>query len=127
MANTSEDRVIAIDLKTNELTSFVQAGVNVPVEDETAGVTGFNSPDNLAMGTGGQLWIVEDNTPSDIWVARDSDNDGVADDVELFASLKDPGAEGTGIYFGKDPHTLYVNIQHATKPLADGTWAITCR
>ena len=62
VANTSEDRVVAIDLKTNELTSFVQAGANVPVEDEAAGVTGFNSPDNLAMGTGGQLWIVEDNT-----------------------------------------------------------------
>ena len=60
-------------------------------------------------------------------MARDSDNDGVADDVELFASLKDPGAEGTGIYFGRDPHTIYVNVQHATKALADGTWAITCR
>jgi len=66
--------------------------------------------------------------PSDIWVAgRDRDRDGTADEVELFASLKDPDAEGTGIYFGKDPHTLYVNIQHPAKPLADGTWAITCR
>jgi secreted PhoX family phosphatase len=126
VANTSEDRVVAIDLKSNELTSFVNAGANIPVENEDAGVTGLNSPDNLAIGTGGQLWIAEDNSPSDIWVASDGDNDGVADDVELFASLKDPGGESTGIYFGKDPHTLYVNIQHATKPLADGTWAITC-
>ena len=126
VANTSEDRVIAIDLTSNELTSFVNAGANIPVENETAGITGLNSPDNLAVGTGGQLWIAEDNSPSDIWVASDTNNDGVADDVELFASLRDPGGESTGIYFGKDPHTLYVNIQHASKPLADGTWAITC-
>ena len=128
VANTSEDRVVAIDLRKEELTTFVGAAVNLPVEDEDAGVTGFNNPDNLAKGPNGQLWIVEDNVPSDIWVAgRDKDNDGTADEVELFASLKDPDAEGTGIYFGKDPHTLYVNIQHPEKALADGTWAITCR
>ena len=34
--------------------------------------------------------------------------------VDLFASLKDTGAEGTGIYFGKDPKTLFVNIQHSS-------------
>jgi hypothetical protein len=128
VAITSEDRVVAIDLRKDELTTFVGAGVNLPVEDEDAGVTGFNGPDNLAKGPSGQLWMVEDNVPSDIWVAgRDRDRDGTADEVELFASLKDPDAEGTGIYFGKDPHTLYVNIQHPAKPLADGTWAITCR
>ena len=31
----------------------------------------------------------------------------------LFASLKDKPAEGTGIYFGKDPQTLFVNVQHS--------------
>lgn len=127
VANTSEDRVVAIDLRKKELTSFVQAGANVPVEDSAAKVTGFNSPDNLAKGPDEQLWIVEDNVPSDIWVAtRDEGNNGVADGVKLFASLKDPGAEGSGIYFGKDERTLFVNVQHPAKPLADGTWAITC-
>jgi hypothetical protein len=129
VANTTEDRVVAIDLKTQVLTTFVGAGVNVPVEDSDTDTTGFNGPDNLASSANGQLWIVEDNVPSDIWVAskHDKNKDGVADDVELFASLRDPGAEGTGIYFGKDPRTLYVNIQHPAKPQADGTWAITCR
>lgn len=127
VANTTEDRVVAIDLKTKRLSSFVQAGVNVPVEVRDL-VTGLNSPDNLAKGPDGRLWIVEDNVPSDIWVAsRGTSKTGVAKNVELFASLKDPGAEGTGIYFGKDDHTLFVNIQHPDKPLADGTWAITCR
>ncbi|MFC5998020.1 alkaline phosphatase PhoX [Quadrisphaera sp. GCM10027208] len=129
VANTTEDRVVAIDLKTEVLTTFVGAGVNVPVEDRATATTGFNGPDNLASSTNGQLFIVEDNVPSDIWVAskHDKSTSGVADDVELFASLKDPGAEGTGIYFGKDPRTLYVNVQHPAKPEADGTWAITCR
>ncbi len=124
VANTSEERVIAIDLKKQLLTSFVLAGTNVPVEDRTALVTGFNNPDNLAKGPDGALWIVEDNVPSDIWVAYPT-NSGVATEVELFASLTDSGAEGTGIYFGKDPHTLFVNVQHPAKDLADGTWAIT--
>lgn len=128
VANTSEDRVVAIDLKKKELTGFVEAGVNVKAEDKDAKVTGLNSPDNLAKGPDGQLWIVEDNVPSDIWVAsRGKSKDGVAKDVALFASLKDPGAEGTGIYFGKEDRTLFVNVQHPDKALADGTWAITCR
>ncbi|WP_447925665.1 alkaline phosphatase PhoX [Georgenia muralis] len=128
VANTSEDRVVAIDLNEEVLTSFVHAGDNVPVENRSAAVTGFNGPDNLAKGPDGRLWVVEDNVPSDIWVAgKDADQDGAADSVELFASLKDPGAEISGIYFGKDPRTLFFNIQHPAKALADGTWAITAR
>ena len=53
---------------------------------------------------------------------------GVADSVELFASLSDYGAEGTGIYFSPhDPKTLYVNIQHSKEQDGDGTWAISNR
>lgn len=126
VANTTEDRVIAIDLKKATVSTFIRAGLNAPVENAGAGVTGFNNPDNLAEGPDGRLWVVEDNVPSDIWVAeKDLDNDGAADNVYLFASMVDPGAEGTGIYFGKDPYTLFVNVQHAAKPLADGTWIIT--
>ena len=128
VANTSEDRVVAIDLTKNELTSFVEKGVNVPVENSDAAVTGFNNPDNLAQGPDGRLWIVEDNYLSDVWVAGlDTDQDGAADTVEQFASLVDTGGEISGIYFGKDPKTLFLNIQHPDKALADGTWTITKR
>jgi secreted PhoX family phosphatase len=134
VANTSEDRVVAIDLNSNVLSSFVQSGLNVPVEisvpveNAADGVTGFNNPDNLAQGPDGRLWVVEDNYLSDVWVAgRDTDHDGAADSVEQFASLKDSGAEISGIYFGKDPKTLFLNIQHPDKELADGTWTITQR
>ena len=128
VANTTEDRVVAIDLNKQVLTPFVQAGVNVPVENPGAGVTGFNNPDNLAQGPDGRLWMVEDNFMSDVFVAgKDLDHDGVADSVDHFAALKDSGAEISGIYFGKDPKTLFLNIQHPAKPLADGTWTITRR
>ena len=128
VANTSEDRVVEIDLNKEVLSSFVHAGDNVPKEDRGAMVTGFNNPDNLAKGPDGRLWIVEDNAPSDIWAAGlDNDHDGQADSVELLASAKDPGAEISGIYFGKDPKTLFFNVQHPAKALADGTWKISSR
>jgi hypothetical protein len=115
VAITSEARVLSISLGDKPVVqNFVKAGLNVPVENRTAGITGFRNPDNLANGPDGKLWIVEDNVPSDIWVALpDKDGDGASDGVYLFATLKDNGAEGTGIYFGKDPRTLFVNVQHS--------------
>ena len=128
VANTSEDRVVALDLGKRTLSTFVQAGVNAPVEDKATAKTGFNNPDNLAKGPGGRLWIVEDNDFSDVWATRpDTDGDGAADGIDLFASLKDEHAETSGIYFGTDPRTVFVNIQHPDKPQADGTWAISRR
>jgi uncharacterized protein len=108
--------VLAITLGNNPKVSyFASSGLNAPVENRAAGVTGFRAVDNLANGPDGTLWIVEDNAFSDIWVATpDKNGDGAADSVSLFASLKDAGAEGTGIYFGEDDDTLYVNIQHST-------------
>jgi len=125
-----DGRVIAIDLETMMVSDFVKPGVNVPVEVGTPGnpafQTGFDNPDNLAESPDGKLIIIEDNVPSDIWFAgKDHDNDGAADAVWLFGSLSDPGAEGTGIYFGKDPKTLFVNVQHSAADDGDATWAIS--
>jgi hypothetical protein len=123
VALTSEQRVLFISLgDTTEVKEFVKAGINTPIEAKDK--TGFKSPDNLANGPDGKLWIVEDNTPSDIWVASpDTNGDGYADQVALFASLSTPGAEATGIYFGLD-NTLYVNVQHSDDN-NDKTIAIT--
>ena len=126
-ANTSgAGAVLAVSLGAIPSVSyFVAHGVNVVKENKVTQVTGFKSPDNLAKGPDGKLWIVEDNDYSDIWVAEpDLNGDGYSDGVHLFASLKDVPAEGTGIYFGKDPHTLYVNIQHSGTG-NDKTMAIT--
>ena len=126
-----EGRVIAIDLKTMQVSNFVKPGVNAPVEIGKPGdaghQSGFDSVDNLAESPNGDLIMIEDNKPSDIWFATTkTDNFGASRKVKLFASLTDPGAEGTGIYFSPaDPHTLYVNIQHSAAEDGDGTWAIS--
>lgn len=127
-----EGRVIAINLDTLKVSNFVKPGVNTPVEigkpGEDGHQTGFDSVDNLAEAAGGILVMVEDNKPSDIWYAstKDVNANGAANRVRLFASLTDPGAEGTGIYFSPTaPKTMYVNIQHSEADDGDGTWAIT--
>jgi hypothetical protein len=125
-----DGRVIAIDLDTLLVTDFVKAGVNVPLEIGSPGTagyqTGFDNVDNLAESPDGRLVLVEDNVPSDIWFASTRTNEfGISKAVDLFASLADPQAEGTGIYFSpKDPATLYVNVQHSAAADGDGTWAI---
>lgn len=125
-----EGRVLAIDLDSMAVTNFVQPGINAPIEKGQPGEAGFqtgmDSVDNLAATPDGKLMIIEDNMPSDIWVAdQDHNGDGLADQVWLFASLSDPEAEGTGIYFGKDPKTLFVSVQHSARKDGDATWAIT--
>ena len=126
-----EGRVISVDLKSMEVANFVKAGVNVPAEigkpGEEGHQTGFDSVDNLAEAPNGDLIMIEDNKPSDIWFASSKTNKfGASKSVKLFASLTDPDAEGTGIYFSPtDPKTLYVNIQHSAAEDGDGTWAIT--
>ena len=107
--------VLAVALgEQPEVSYFVGAGDNIPRENREQGITGLKSPDNLVAGSDGRLWIVEDNVPSDIWVAEpDRNGDGRADKVSLFASLQDPWAEGTGLYFSPDHKTLYVNVQHS--------------
>jgi secreted PhoX family phosphatase len=121
-AGYSVGAVLAVDLGEQPSAKYVVAsGKNTPFEvmptATAAGVTGFAKVDNLANGPDGLLWMVEDNDFSDIWVydprSKDADGDGYKDGVYLFASLKDKPAEGTGIYFGKEPDTLFVNVQHS--------------
>lgn len=123
--------VLAVQLGNEPSVSYVvAAGRNAPVENRAGGVTGFRGVDNLADGPDGKLWMVEDNAYSDIWVfdpdSKDASRDGYRDGVYLFASLKDVGAEGTGIYFGTDPKTLFVNVQHSDTG-NDKTMVITKR
>jgi uncharacterized protein len=119
-------RVLAINLRSMEVSNYVKPGMNAPVEDKANKMTGFAKVDNLAATPDGKLVMIEDNVPSDIWIATEAhDRDGVAEAIELFATLTDPEAEGTGIYFGKDPNTLFVNVQHSAATDGDGTWAIS--
>jgi hypothetical protein len=121
--------VLAVELGEQPSAKYVVAsGKNTPFENHSTQTTGFAKVDNLANGHDGKLWMVEDNDYSDIWVydpqSDDANGDGYKDGVHLFASLKDKPAEGTGIYFGKDPKTLFVNVQHSGTG-NDKTMAIT--
>jgi hypothetical protein len=121
--------VLAVELGEQPSAKYVVAsGKNTPFEVHATATSGFAKVDNLANGHDGKLWMVEDNDFSDIWVydpqSEDADGDGYKDGVHLFASLKDKPAEGTGIYFGKDPKTLFVNVQHSGT-FNDKTMAIT--
>jgi len=109
--------VLKVELRGAEasVSNFVEPGLNVPAEvsdpfTSDAG-TGFDDPDNLALSPNGDLYIAEDDSPSDIWVARGSGP--VATSVEPFARLRDCQAESTGIYFSRNGQTLWVNSQHA--------------
>jgi len=118
-ATTTTKNVLQIPLNTSTpyVTEFFGINTNVDNESDVEDY-GLHSPDNLASDMAGNLYIVEDNSPADIWVAgKDLDGDGAADDVSLFATLTTVGAEGTGIYFARTmPGAMFVNVQHA----ADG-------
>lgn len=114
--------ILAVSLGNKPAARYAVApGKNVPMEVKPGidgpGVTGLKNPDNLASGPDGTLWIAEDNDWSDIWVydprSPDVNGDGYRDGVHLFASLKDKPAEASGIYFGLDLRTLFVNVQHS--------------
>jgi hypothetical protein len=104
--------VLKIELEGDEasVSNYVEPGVNVASEAGGDEGVGFDDPDNLALARNGDLYITEDDAPSDIWVARGSGD--VADEVETFARLLDCSAETTGIYFARDGRTLWVNSQH---------------
>ncbi len=135
VAITSEDRVLAVDLRqpaggsghgTAFVSDYVRAGVNAPAD--------FESPDNLALDKNGTLYVTEDpggNTASgkafgdDIWAAFPAPgNPGVASKTVRFASINDCDAEPTGVYFDRDGGTLYVNVQHRGGDRVDLAMAI---
>jgi len=82
----------------------------------TTGV--MNSPDNLAQDANGNIFIIEDapngsEVGGDIWFARDTDNDGVAESIDHFMSIKADGSEATGMIFNPTkPSQFVVSVQH---------------
>ena len=122
VAITSEDRVIAIDLREPAggsqhsgalVYDYVRRNVNAPAD--------FRSPDNLALDKNGNLYITEDpSTPpgADIWVGvpGGGGQSRPAETTVRFASLKDCVGEPSGIYFDKRGWALFVHTQHRGAP-----------
>lgn len=139
VALTSENIVLSIDLDPNfdgvGNESFVKEFMNVTVTADTMGNNpvgsgandssyGLDDPDNLAIDANGNLYIIEDENPGDIWRTYDSDGDGVAEEVALWASLGQFGSEPTGLIADPtNPNRFIVSIQHPDSG-NDAVWAI---
>ena len=133
---TSENAVYGIEETRNGpyVRLFAQGPIsradsgNIAQGDETPSNLGFpattaemNAPDNLAIDSLGNIYIIEDspNTTQvgadggDIWFARDTDNDGVAESVDHFLSLQVNQSEATGMIFNPvDGAKFVVAVQH---------------
>jgi secreted PhoX family phosphatase len=82
----------------------------------TTGV--LNSPDNIALDALGNVYVIEDApngsaTGGDIWFVRDANNDGVAESLDHFMSVRVKGCEATGMIFNPaNPLEFVVAVMH---------------
>ncbi len=115
-ANNSNGRgrVYSFNLATSEVKLFADSNTFDLGKGAAAGGD-FKNPDNLAIDSEGNIYIVEDQDGGveDIWFAVDANRDGVAESVSKWISLTTAGAESTGLYFDKfNPNKAYINVQH---------------
>lgn len=126
VATTTDHRVLSIEFTAAGpmVRTFIDRTTPVDSAAGTAVGTNLTAPDNLAIDGEGRIYVVEDQTPGDIWASVDADNNGVAEFIGRFASLTTAGAEPTGLYFNPfNPNEAFVNVQHSTSD-NDGTFVI---
>lgn len=121
VATTTNNKVFALDLANNEIKLFASQASKDLATGSTAG-SGFSSPDNLAIDSENNIYIIEDRNggeDDDIWFAKDLNKDGdlldAGEGLARWASNGTQGSEFTGLYFDKfNSNVAYVNIQHPT-------------
>ncbi|MBK8766649.1 MAG: DUF839 domain-containing protein [Burkholderiaceae bacterium] len=116
VATTSTHEVYSINLDTGLVNRFASRST-IDAATGIAVGTALTSPDNLAIDADGHIYIVEDQPGglADIWMARDDNQDGIAESLSRWASLSTLGAEPTGLYFDvTNPNLAFVNVQHPT-------------
>ena len=113
VATTTNHKVFALNLAQNEIDLFASRAT---IDAATGMAVGnaFTNPDNMAIDAYGNMYIIEDQDGgvANIWKATDVDNDGVAESMEVFATLRTNDAEPTGMYFHPTNGKIYVNVQH---------------
>ena len=120
ITTTSEHAVLSVEMLGKGKAMVRRfASFDTPRNLGFAATTGIlNAPDNLAQDTLGNIYIVEDapnrsDVGGDIWFARDSDQDGVAESINHFMSLQVNGSESTGMIFHPtQPTKFVVAVQH---------------
>lgn len=121
ITTTSEQAVISVEMtgKKRAIVRQFAAEASTPKNVGFPNTTGvLNSPDNLAQDALGNIYIIEDapnggSVGGDIWFARDTDSDGVAESLDHFMSIQVNGSEATGMIFDPtDPSKFVVAVQH---------------
>ena len=113
-SSNGRGRVYSLNLDSTEVKLFADNNTIDMATGLKVGATWSNA-DNLAIDADGNIYVIEDQDGgrADIWFAKDSDGDGVAESVGKWASLSTVGAEPTGLYFDTlNPNVAYVNVQH---------------
>lgn len=119
VATTTTNEVYRLDLAAGTISVFANRAT-VDLATGAAVGSGLTSPDNLAVDSKGNIYIVEDRNggdDDDIWLARDLNRDGDLTDpgegMGRWASNGTVGSEFTGLYFDPtDSDRAWVNIQH---------------
>lgn len=119
VATTTTNEVYRLDLKNQVISVFADRNT---IDLATGAVAGsaLTSPDNLAIDSEGNIYIVEDRNggvDNDIWFANDLNKDGdlldAGEGIARWASNGTLGSEFTGLYFDpKNKRRAWVNIQH---------------
>lgn len=120
VAMTSENAVYTFEMwGGHKVKVGLLVGPNTAKNVGFPGTTGeLNSPDNLAQDAIGNIYIIEDapnGSPigGDIWFARDTNNDGIAESLDHFMSIQADGSEATGMIFNPArPTEFVVAVQH---------------
>lgn len=120
ITTTSDHTVISIEiLPSNKAMVRLFASRSTPRNVDFLPTTGrLDNPDNLAIDSLGNIYIIEDspnssNVGGDVWFARDMNNDGVAESLDHFMSVQVDGSEGTGLVFHPtDPSRFVMAVQH---------------
>lgn len=116
VTTTTTNEVYSLNLDSSMAKIFANTGTIDAATGSAAG-SEFANPDNLAIDSEGNIYIIEDQPGgvANIWFALDANHDGVAESIGKWATLSTSGAEPTGLYFDKfDPNKAYVNVQHPT-------------
>lgn len=107
-------RVYSFNLTSLEVKLFADSHTTDAATGSEVGGA-WSNPDNLAIDSEGNIYVVEDQNGGveDVWFAMDADRDGVAESVSKWISLTTASAESTGLYFDKfDSNKAYINVQH---------------
>ncbi|MCA8951180.1 MAG: DUF839 domain-containing protein [Planctomycetes bacterium] len=126
---TSEHAVLSIELTSTDTATVRVLCDRNTIDLATGAAVGssLTSPDNLAVDAWGNVYVIEDQNPGDLWKTVDADRDGVAEGIGRLVSLGVGGSEPTGMIFDpNEPYRFVCSIQHPSSG-NDALWAFHTR